>query len=178
MGDSAVRSNKMIVVVIGALVLGWGLGATEQSLRIGVVDLDQAIVATEQGKAAREEFERKKRDAEGELQPLVARFQEMMKEFEAKKFVLSEDAMRAKQLDAAELRNQIEIKQKEAQSQLEVDRERLVGPLRNKLMSVVEQVGRDDGYSLIFMRNSPGIMYTRESLDITDVVIERFNAKD
>jgi outer membrane protein len=171
------RVDKAIVIIIAALVLVWGLGADDKGMKIGIVDLDQAVVATEEGKKARDEFDRKRRDAEAQLQPMVEQFQEMMKEFEAKKFVLSDDALRAKQLDAAELRNRIENKQKEVQSQLEVDRERLVGPLRTKLVSVVEKVGRDEGFSLIFMRNTPGIMYTREALDITELIIKKFNEK-
>ena len=171
------RVDKAIVIIISLLVLVWGLGADDKGVKIGIVDLDQAVVATEEGKKAREEFDRKRREAEAQLQPMIEQFQEMMKEFEAKKFVLSDDALRTKQLDAAELRNRIESKQKEVQSQLELDRERLVGPLRTKLVDVVEKVGRDEGFSLIFMRNTPGIMYTREALDITDLIIKKFNEK-
>ncbi len=171
------RFNKAIVVLAAALLLGWGLGASDETFKIGVVDLDQAVTSTEEGKQAREEFERKKREAEARLQPLVERAQEAAKEFEAKRFVLSDDALRAKQLDLVEFRNQIESKQREIQGQLEVDRERLVGPLREKLVKVVEEVGREEGFSLIMLRNAPGVMYTREALDITDLVIERFNKK-
>lgn len=171
------RVNQAIALVVAALVLGWGLGASDEPVRIGIVDLDQAVTSTDEGKQARDEFERKKREAEAKLQPLQERGQEMLKEFEAKRFVLSDDALREKQLDIAELRNQIENKRREIQGQLEVDRERLVGPLRDKLVSIVEEVGRKEGFSLIINRNTPGVMYSREALDITDLVIERFNKK-
>ena len=171
------RVNQAIALVVAALVLGWGLGASDEPVRIGIVDLDQAVTSTDEGKQARDEFERKKREAEAKLQPLQERGQQMLKEFEAKRFVLSDDALREKQLDIAELRNQIENKRREIQGQLEVDRERLVGPLRDKLVTIVGDVGRKEGFSLIINRNTPGVMYTREALDITDLVIERFNKK-
>ena len=63
------------------------------------------------------------------------------------------------------------------QGQLQVDRERLIAPLRTKLQKVVESVGRDEGFSLILHRGSPGIMYAKEALDITDLIIEKFNKK-
>jgi Skp family chaperone for outer membrane proteins len=53
----------------------------------------------------------------------------------------------------------------------------LIGPLRTKLQNVVESVGRDEGFSLILHRGSPGIMYAKETLDITDLIIEKFNKK-
>jgi outer membrane protein len=171
------RLNKAIVLVAVVVILAWGLGASKDGLKIGVVDLDHAITSTTEGKAAREEFERKGREAEASLQPMVERFQTMAKEFEAKKFVLSEDALFQKQLDLAELRNEIENKQKQIQGQMEVDRERLIGPLRQKLSDVIGEIGRDEGFSMIFLRNAPGLAYTREALDITDFVIEKLNKK-
>jgi outer membrane protein len=171
------RFDKLIVTLAVALVVVWGLGADKDGIKIGVVDLDQAVTSTEEGKQARDEFERKKREAEAKLQPLIERAQAAAQEFEAKRFVLSDEKLREKQLDLVEMRNAIESKRREIQGQLEVDRERLVGPLREKLAAVVEEVGREEGFALIIGRNAPGVMYTREALDITDIVIERFNKK-
>ena len=170
-------SKRLTIVVASVLLLGWGLGASKDATKIGVVDLDQAVSSTTEGKAARDELERKKREAEQSLQPLIERYQSMAKEFDAKQFVLSDDARFQKQLDLQELRNEIEGKQKQLHGQLEVARERLVGPLRTKLVEIVEEMGRSDGFSFIMMRSTPGLMYTREALDITDRVIEKFNEK-
>jgi outer membrane protein len=165
-----------VLLAIGVVALLTGsLGATDSGMKIGIVDLDQAVSSTKEGKAAREELERKSREAESSLQPMIERYQEMAKEFESKQFVLSDDARFQKQLDLKELRDEIENKQKQLQGQLEVARERLVNPLRTKLGSIVEDLGRDDGFSLIMMRNTPGLIYTREALDITDKVIAKFN---
>lgn len=171
------HGNKWLAVVASLVLIVWGMGASKDDIKIGIVDLDAAVSSTKEGKAARDELERKKREAESSLQPMIEQFQEMAKEFEAKQFVLSDDARFQKQLDLQELRNEIEGKQKQLQGQLELSRERLVGPLRTKLVEIVENVGRDGGYSLIMMRGSPGLMYAREALDITDQVIKKFNEK-
>lgn len=169
------RLNRLLVGVAIVALLGWGLGAKDDPITIGVVDLDQAITSTNEGRAAREEFDRKKRQAENQLIPLMEQYREGAKEFESKKFVLSDDARFQKQLDMAELQNQIENKRKEIEGQLQVDRERLIAPLRNKLVKIVEEVGRDEGFSLILHRQSPGIMYSKEALDVTDLIITKFN---
>jgi outer membrane protein len=170
-------TNRVLIVVAAVALLGWGLGAKEDRITIGIVDLDQAITSTNEGRAAREEFDRKKRQAEARLIPLMEQYQEGLKEFEAKKFVLSDDARFQKQLDMTELQNQIENQRKEIQGQLQVDRERLIAPLRNKLIDVVDEVGRDQGFSLILHRQAPGLMYSKEALDVTELIIERFNKK-
>lgn len=170
-------TNRILLVVAAVAVLGWGLGAKDDRITIGVVDLDQAITSTNEGRQAREEFDRKKRLHEQALIPLMEQYQEGLKEFEAKKFVLSDDAKFQKQLDMAELQNQIENKRKEIQGQLQVDRERLIAPLRTKLINIVEEVGREENFSLIIHRGAPGIMYTKEALDVTELIIEKFNKK-
>jgi outer membrane protein len=142
---------------------------------LGIVDLEQALSSTDEGKAAREEMNRKQREAEQKVQPLVDRFNEMKEEIKAKKFVLSDEALFQKNLDLAELQNQIQTKLKELEGQLKVDEERLYGPLRAKLVEIVGDIGKAQGFTVIMARGSPGLLYSREAIDITDLVIQKFN---
>ena len=164
-------SNKTITIAIAVLVLGWGLGAEDQSVKIGIVDIDQAIGATAAGKSAREELDQKKREAELELQPMIERYQELGGEYQKKRVVLSDEKRREMELDITELQNRIELKQQEAQTRLRMDFERLITPLQQQLDQAVSQVGREGGFSLILVRGQPPILYSREALDITDLVI-------
>jgi outer membrane protein len=56
--------------------------------------------------------------------------------------------------------------------------ERLVAPLSKEIFELIQQVGKEDGYTMVFQRDSAGLLYTRESIDITDEVIKRFNRKE
>ncbi len=169
--------NKAIVLLALASVLLWGTAAQDEPIKIGIVDIDQAISSTEEGKAAREEFARKQREAEAELQPMYERYKALEDELKAKKFVLSDEALFQKQLDLAEMRNQIQNKMKELEGQLKVDQKRLEGPLTAKLVDIIEGIGKGQGFTVIMRRGTPGLLYTREALDITDIVIEKYNAK-
>ena len=169
--------NKAIVLLALASVLLWGTAAQDEPIKIGIVDIDQAISSTEEGKAAREEFARKQREAEAELQPMYERYKALEDELKAKKFVLSDEALFQKQLDLAEMRNQIQNKMKELEGQLKVDQKRLEGPLTAKLIGIIEDIGKGRGFTMILRRGTPGVLYTREALDITDIVIEKYNAK-
>jgi Skp family chaperone for outer membrane proteins len=97
----SMQVNKAILLFALASVLLWGTAAQDEPVKIGVVDIDQAISSTEEGKAAREEFARKQREAESELQPMYERYKELEDEVKAKKFVLSDEALFQKQLDLA-----------------------------------------------------------------------------
>ena len=161
-----------------AALLVWGTAASEeQAIKIGVVDLEQAISSTEEGKAAREEFARKQREAESKVQPMLDRYRALEEELKAKKFVLSDDALYQKQLDLAEMRNEIQSKMREVEGQLQVDQKRLEGPLVQKLEGIIEEFGKSQGFTLIIRRGAPGVLYAREALDVTELVIERYNKK-
>ena len=172
------RVDKGLVFLALAAILAWGTAATDaSSLKIGVVDIDQAISSTEEGKAAREELARKEREAQGKIQPLIDRLRALEQEIKAKKFVLSDDALFQKQLDLVEMRNQIQNKAKEIENKLKIDTERLRGPLIAKLRQTIEEFGKGEGFSLILGRGTPGVLYTREALDVTDRIIEKYNQK-
>ncbi len=169
--------HKATLLLALAALLVLGTAAQDQPVKIGVVDIDQAISSTEEGKAAREEFARKQREAEAKIQPLVERYRGLEEDLKAKKFVLSDDALFQKQLDLAEMRNQIQNKMKELEGQLQVDQKRLEGPLTKKLVAIIEAAGKNRGFTMILRRGAPGVLYTREALDITDIIIEKYNQK-
>ena len=171
------RSNKILRLFALLALVGWVAGAQDESLKIGVVDVDQAMNSTEEGKAAREELSRKQREAEAEVQPLASRFQELQEELKGKKFVLSDEALFEKQVELAELKNRIDNKIKELQGQLKIDQGRLEAPLRAKLAEIVEQIGKEEGFTLIIARDALGVIYSREAIDITDQVVKRFDKK-
>ena len=91
--------------------------------------------------------------------------------------MLSDEALFAKQADLLELRNKIDSKIKELEGQLKIDQGRLEAPLIAKLRDIVQEIGKEQGFTLILDRSTPGLVYTREALDITDQVTARFNKK-
>jgi outer membrane protein len=171
------RASRSRIFVIAAGLLVFAGTAIAEDMKIAVVDLDQAINATDQGKKAREELQGKQKQAEGQLKPMYEKGKALAEEIQSKRFVLSEDALRKKQLDLAEIQSDLRAKGAELEGQFKVDYERLVGPLRDKLLGIITDFGKEQGYTLILERNTPGVIYTKEALDITDEVVQRFNKK-
>jgi outer membrane protein len=171
------RASRTLLAIGLLAVLVGATGADDEPMRIAVVDVNQTLNSTDEGKAAREELARKQREAEARVQPRIERFKELQEELKSKKFVLSEEALYQRQLDLIELKNEIESEMKELEGKFKVDEERIVGPLRKKMIDVVQAIGREQGFTLIVERASPGLLYSREALDITDAVIEQFNKK-
>jgi outer membrane protein len=171
------KIDKIILLLGIGLVMGWGVAATNDPVKVGFVDVERVLATSDKGKAARDELERKGREAQQRLAPIAEQLEAMGKELESKQFVMSEDAVRAKQLDMVELRNRYENKAKEEEGQFKIEQQRLLGPLVERLASVIKEVGRDNSFSVILRTDTPGLEYRREALDITELVIKSFNRK-
>ncbi len=172
------RLERVALLLGLGLAIGWGLGATNDPVKVGFVDAQQVLASVDSGKAAQQELERKAREAQGRLQPMVEQLEEMQKELQAKQLVMSKDAVQAKQLDMVELRNRIESQGQEEKTKLEIDQQRLLGPLQEKFIAVVREVGQENEFSAIMLSDAPGLVYRREALDLTDLVIKTFNRKN
>ena len=170
-------SGALLAGLLAVALGSAGTARAQEDTKIGIVDIDQALNSTEEGKAAREELSRKQREAQGKLEPMVERFKTLQEELKSKRFVLSEEALYQKQLDLVELKTEIDNRAKELEDKFKVDKERLEGPLRKKLIEIVETIGKEKGFSLILARGAGGMLYNREALDITEMVIQRFNKK-
>jgi outer membrane protein len=171
------KRDKTIILLAAALMLGWVVGATDDPVKIGFVDVEQVLATADSGKAAREELERKSREAQARLAPIVEQLEALQKEQQAKQFVMSEEAARSMQLDMVELQNRYETKAKEEEGQFKIDQQRLIGPLVEKLDKVINEVGRENEFSAILRIDAPSLVYAREALDITDLVVKSFNRK-
>lgn len=173
----AMKLDKIILLLGIGLVLGWGVAATNDPVKVGFVDVERVLATSDKGKSARDELERKGREAQGRLAPIAEQLEAMGKELESKQFVMSEDAVRAKQLDMVELRNRYENKAKEEEGQFKIEQQRLLGPLVERLAGTIKEVGQDNGFSVILRTDTPGLEYRREALDVTELVIKSFNRK-
>jgi len=118
-------------------------------------------------------MKRKQREAQAQISPLTEQIKKLQEEYQSKRFVLSDEALRDMQSKMLELRNTLEARSQELRGKLEIDENRLMAPLQEKLRRTIEAIGKEQGFALIIARGSA--IYTRETLDITDLVVARFN---
>jgi len=172
-------NGKIVTGLFAALALALGAqsAAAADEVKIGIVDIEQALVSTDEGKAAREEITRKNREARAQVEPLMEQRKTLAEELQGKKYVLSDDALFQKQVQLAELENKIKSKIEELEGQLKIEQGKMLAPLQTKMQGIIEAIGKEQGFTLILARNNPYVMYSREALDITDLVVARFNQK-
>jgi outer membrane protein len=161
-------------VVLAALVMAVALPAAAQS-KVAVIDVQRVVTESDPGKEVMGKL-RTLSDAKAqEGQSLQQELAALQDQFNKQRFTVSE-------VRQAEMSKEIEDKQiairrfqDDAQRELQDAQRRELGGLEERILPIINQIGQEQGYILIFNKFQSGLVYADESVDITDQVIQRFN---
>lgn len=162
---------KLVVVSLICTPASWAAA----EIKIGYVDLQQALQTVDAGKKAKSRLEKEVNAKRGALEKEQAALEKEKTDFEKKAAIMNE-ATRGKKM--AELQQRfMELQKKAGQSQMELQqREReLTKPLIDKLRSIIEAIGKERKYQLILEKNEGAVLYAMDNSDLTEEVIKRFD---
>lgn len=148
-----------------------------QAIKVGFVDLQQALQTVEAGKAAKAQLEKEMAKKREQLEKTQAALQKETTEFENRAEVMSASARATKQ---AELQKKIAEFQKsfgESQMDLQKRERELTKPIIDELRAIVEGIGKTQSFELVLEKNEGAVLYALNGTDLTKEVIENFNKK-
>lgn len=161
-----------------ALLLPAAAGAQQPAAgpKVAVIDTERILTASQLGKTALAELKKvqEQKEAEGRAK------QEEIKALQSK---LSEGRLSLSQDKLAEMEKQLEDRvialrrfQDDANRDLTKKRDELFGAIDQKVMPVINQIGKEQSYTMIFRKFESGLIYADESVDITGLVIQRLDS--
>ncbi len=167
------RSSLFVGCVV--IILSLALPVAAQELTIAVIDVQRVVTESDPGKQALQklkELQDAKVDEGRVLQQTLAGLQEQMAK---QRFTLSEERLAEmnKQLEDGQIA--LQRFQDDAERELDEARRRELGGLEGRIIPVINQVGTERGFTVIFNKFQSGLVYADDSVDITDEVIRRFN---
>ena len=172
-----VSVRRLPVLALGA-ALALSLAAplaAQAPAKVAVIDVERILIESERGKAALQEIEalRGQKQQQGEA---------MQKEISDLRTRVTEGQLSLAQDKLAELQKQLEDKvialrrfQDDANRELSKKRDEILGQIEQSVFPVINQIGQEGGYTLIFNKYNSGLVYADEAVDITARVIERYN---
>lgn len=166
-----------VVTLVASFVVSANVWAAAEK-PIGYVDLQKALQTVESGKTAKSSLEKEVQTKKAEIEKQQAALQKDAEAFEKKAAIMNDSAKTAKQ---AELQRRfMELQKLANESQMELSkREReLTQPIVTDLKGIVEALGKEKSYQFIVEKNEGAVLYAESGSDLTDIVIERYNAKN
>ena len=159
---------------VAALVLAAALPAAAQS-RVAVIDVQRVVAESDPGKEAIQKLKVISDAKVQEGQTLQQEMATLQEQFNKQRFTVSEQRL-------AEMTKELEDKniairrfEDDAKRELEEARRRELGGLEERILPIINQIGQEEGITVIFNKFQSGLVYADEAVDITDAVILRFN---
>lgn len=146
-------------------------------MKIGYVDLQRALNESEAGKAAKERFKVQVDRLQVDLKKKKDALDSMKEQLDKKASVMKPDEARSMESDYQKKLRDFERAYKDSQGELQQKDNELTVDLLKELQVVIEEFGKEQGYSIILEQSSSSVLYGAPDLDLTEQVIARYNAR-
>jgi len=143
--------------------------------KIGVIDLQKILATSAAGKRVQNELKKEKGKMEVDLQKKGAEIENIRKRLERESMVMGKEMREEKERESRIKINDFKTLQKKYRSDLQKLEGGLMNQLKSDIDEIVKAIGKKEGYLLII--NKFGVIYSPNSIDITDKVIGKLNAK-
>ncbi|MBI4544029.1 MAG: OmpH family outer membrane protein [Gemmatimonadetes bacterium] len=157
--------------LMGVTTPGWA-----QVPKLAYIDSQKIMAEAPGAKEARQAFEKDMARYKGELDQLETDLKKMVGEYDQQQVMLSpevkrtrEEAIRTKQREFQQRAGQLEDQATKRQAEL-------VQPIMTKISAVINEIRKEEAYSLILDAAAGGLIAADPALDITEKVLTRLKA--
>jgi outer membrane protein len=169
------KCSKTLAMAL-ALLLATAAGAAAQ-LKIGYVDLQRALNESEAGRAAKEKFKAQVDRLQVDLKKKKDQLDALKEQLEKKASVIKDEEARNLEKDYQKRLRDFERSYKDSQAELQQKDNELTVDLLKQLQVVIEDFGKENGYSMILEQSSSSVLYGSPEFDLTEQIIARYNAR-
>lgn len=108
-----------------------------------------------------------------EVQALAAEIDSLQQALESQRDMLNEQAIQRREQEIQQKREELSRRARQLEQQAARRREELLGPILQRVGTVIEQIRSENGYDMVFDISSTGLRAAAPRLDITDLVLQR-----
>ncbi|OFZ22451.1 MAG: hypothetical protein A2X94_01265 [Bdellovibrionales bacterium GWB1_55_8] len=146
-------------------------------VKIGLVDMQQALQNVELGKKAKAQLEKEFNAKKKKLQDEESSIKKMGEEFKKQSLVMNDEARAKKQGELQERIMKFQELTARSQSEIQQKEQELTRPIINRLRQIISELAKDKDYTVILEKNENTVLFSKEKDDLTDEIVSRFNKK-
>ena len=176
------RSNLWTKFAAGVVLLLSASGAWAQTgaaaLKVGILNVRGAIVATAEGKQASAQMQSQFAAQQTELQNLQNQSQELQTRLATGARTLSDEEKARLQRQGQYLVSQSQRKQDDLNEAVNLAQTDIMESIGAKLSDIVDKYGRDNSFSVILDSSAQGspVIYNSMALDVTTEIVRLYDA--
>ncbi|MDX1583540.1 MAG: OmpH family outer membrane protein [Thermoanaerobaculia bacterium] len=168
---------KKAILSVFAILVAAPVFAQSAPSRIAVIDVQRVLAVSEAGKSAYETLQTKQKQHVDRLKTMEDEIKRLEADFQQKRLSMSEDKIQEMQQQISDKRITLQRSAQDAERELTAQRDRTLQALEKEIMPVINEIGKEMGFAVIFNKLEAGLIFASDAVDITDVVVKRVNER-
>lgn len=167
---------KKALMTVAAAALAVPMFAQSAPSRVAVIDVQKVLSSSSAGKAAYEKLKKMQEDRIARAKKMDEEIATLDNEINTKKLSLSDDKLGEMTKQLSDKKIAMQRFAQDADREVAEARDRELAALEGKIKPVIDSIGKEMGLAMIFNKFESGLVYASDAIDITDTVIQKFNA--
>jgi outer membrane protein len=146
--------------------------------KVGVINIQQAIVSTKDGQKAAQDLQARFEPKSKEIEKRAADLQGLQQQYQKSSNTASEDqrARMAREIDQKQ--KALQRDNEDARAEIEQEQQKIINELGGRIMQVIDKYARDNAYTLILDVSSPQtpVLYMATGIDVTADIVKLYDA--
>ncbi len=145
--------------------------------KIGIVNFQRILETSSAGKMAMAEINKRGKKMEADLKKKGGEIEAIKTKLEREALVMSKEMREEKEREIRININDFKSLQKKYRAEFKEYEKRLISRIQKQVFDIIAGMGKKEGYLLIIERREAGVMYSPNTIDITDQLIQKYNSE-
>lgn len=144
--------------------------------KMGVVDFQKILEVSNAGKAAQADINKQGKQMESDLKEKGTEIEDMEKKLDRESLVMSKEMRDEKQRDLRIKVSDFKALQQKYMEDFKLMENRVISKIQKEVVEIIQEYGKKENFTLIVEKRTGGVIYALQSVDITDTIIQLYNA--
>lgn len=166
---------KKFLISVAVAALAAPMFAQTAPSRVAVIDVQKVLAQSSLGKASFDKLKKMQEDRIEKAKSMDEELRKLDTEIGQKRLSLSEDKLADMTKTMNEKKIAMQRYAQDADREVTEARDRELLALETRIKPIIDTLGKEMGLAAIFNKFESGLIYASDAIDVTDVVVKRFN---
>ena len=167
--------KRILTILVISLVAAQAGASAQTALKVGVFDANRVSEETDEGKRIAAKLSQLGEKKKGELAAKEKEIQDIRAQLDSQNLSLSPEKVQQLQKDAQRKGLELQQAQEAARNEFQIEVSEAQNKFQEQMIRVINQFGRDEGFTLVIERSTGGVAFAAESIDVTTAIVDKFN---
>jgi outer membrane protein len=151
-------------------------GIAQESVKLGIVNSNEVIQRSTEGKAVMAQLQDKDKDNSSKLASMDEKIRDLETKLNTQRLTLTQESLLQLNSDLEKRRTERKRFAEDSLKELQELRYRLFTKVQDEVIPIIEGLGKEKNLDIIFDLANSGAVYVNPAIDLTEEVIKRYDA--